>query len=389
MTPASAIKRAAGGAGGHCGYSALSGATSAGLEGLQRGRVAAQRLGHRDVVEVHEPDPRVLGLAGRAGQVVVAQDVDVLRRRPPCRSARARGSGRPRSRRSPGPSSPDLVDERRDLLRRRVLEVGDLDRADDVPAVVAAEVGVGVVVGQQLALGARDRRERRAHRLVELVDLGLELVVVGAEVVRRRPGSRAERSSRTICAYFSAYFGSVQRCGLGLPPDFGNEKSYAYSLSGIDLRAELDDLGAVLHVRLGELLRRLLELQAVDVQHVDRRQQLGDARLGLERVRVRALRDDARDLHAVAADVRDDARDRRDGRADRQLPVVGGVAAAARRERCERDGEQGCVASAEAHAVASLLLSRLARISADLGSTAQYTGTSAVGCSPSCGWRRA
>ena len=180
---------------GHCGYVAVSGATSPGVERLQRARVAAHRLGHRHVVEVHEAHPRVLGVAGRrpAGRRRAARRR--TRRRPPCRSARAPGSGRPPSRRSRGPSSLRTWS----ISAATSFGVGssksrDLDRADDVPAVVAREVRVGVVVGQQLALRARDRRERRAHGLVERVDLRLEPVVVGGEVARR-----CRRRARRAC----------------------------------------------------------------------------------------------------------------------------------------------------------------------------------------------
>ena len=198
----------------------------------------------------------------------------------------------------------DLVDERRDLLRRRVLEVRDLDRADDVPAVVAREVRVGVVVGQQLALRARDRGERRAHRRVERVDLRLELVVVGREVVGVGGVALGQ-----VVADDRGVLQRVRRVG----PEV--RVGLAARTSGTRSRRRTRSRGST-SCRARRSRRRRLRfssassfvgsssLRPLTKRTSSARQQLGDARLGLERVRVRALRDDAGDLHAVAADVR-------------------------------------------------------------------------------------
>ena len=143
----------------HCGYVASSGATLRTSIASQRRGVAAERLGHRDVVEAHQAEPRVLGVAGLARQVVVAEHVDVLDAGLAADLLEHRAGEHLGAEDRRHVLGLDLVDELGDLARRRVLEVGHLDRADHLPAVVLGEVGVGVVVGQQLAL--RDRGERR------------------------------------------------------------------------------------------------------------------------------------------------------------------------------------------------------------------------------------
>ncbi len=168
-------------------------------------------------------------LAGSAGQVVVAEVVDVARRRSRSAICSSIGDGKT--------SEPkigcdvlglDLLDQIDDLGRRWLAEVGRLDRPDHVPAVGVGEVGVGVVVGDQLALFFGDRVEGLTDRGVEVVDECLELVEVGVELLGALRGDRRSSSSRMMSAYTFTSVGSVHRCGFGLPPSSGNEKSYLY-----------------------------------------------------------------------------------------------------------------------------------------------------------------
>ena len=122
----------------------------------QRARVPAEARHHRDEVEAHEPEPGVVGGHPVAPGRSSSRSSSTYRTSvslPICGQHRAGEDLRPEDGRHP--LGPHLVDESGDLLRRRVLEVRDLDRADDLPAVVLPEVRVRVVVGQQLAVARR------------------------------------------------------------------------------------------------------------------------------------------------------------------------------------------------------------------------------------------
>ncbi len=110
--------------------------------------------------------------------------------------------------------------------------------------------------------------------------------------------------------------------GVGLAFLLGEREVVDVILLGQSGGAELDDLGAVGQVGLGQLPGRLFQDQPVEVHDVDARQQLGHTGAGLEGVGIGALRDDAGDVHPVAADVGHDAGDRGDGGGDAQRGVV-------------------------------------------------------------------
>jgi hypothetical protein len=104
-------------------------------------------------------------------------------------------------------------------------------------------------------------------------------------------------------------------------------------------------LGARLQVGGGQLLGRVLQLEAVDEDHVGPGEGAGRAGRRFEGVGVDALGHEPPDLNPVAGDVRHDAGEGRDGGDDVQLGrVVGrlGSARAARRpDQGEGDGD-GC-----------------------------------------------
>ena len=96
-------------------------------------------LDHRDVVEPHQAEPRVLRIARarRAGRRRAARRRTSRRPRWPICSSTGLGEDlRAEDRRHL--LGLDLVDQVGDLLGRRVLEVARLDRADDRPAVASA-----------------------------------------------------------------------------------------------------------------------------------------------------------------------------------------------------------------------------------------------------------
>ena len=212
--------------------------------------VATERRDHRDVVEQHQPEPRVLGIARLAGQVVVAQHVDVLDVRFPTDLLEHRAGEHlgPEDRRHA--LRFDLLDQLGDLARRRILEVRHLDRSDHVPVVLLGEVGVGVVVGEQLA--DRHGGERLAHRRVELVDQGGEGVVVGGVVV-----GVVGVAGRHVVADDLGVAQRHRRVGpqvrIGLAAVLGEREVVDVLVLGDRLLAELDDLGVVGEVGLGEL----------------------------------------------------------------------------------------------------------------------------------------
>jgi hypothetical protein len=292
----------------------------------------------------NQADPRVLGVARRARQVVVAQHVDVVHAGLPADLLQHRAGEDlgPEDRRDA--LLLDLLDQAHHLARCGLLEVLDLDRADHGPVVVPGEVGVGVVVGQQLAVGGRDGRERGPHGPVELVDhRGEPLVVVGVVVSVVGIPFREVVSNDLRIRHRVARVGPEVRVRLAARA--GEREVVGILALGDRLRAELHHLGAVREVGLRELLGRLLQLQPVDVDHVDGGKQLRHARLRLEGVGVGPLGDDPGDVDAVAADARGDARDRRDGGRDPHAAVVtparGVVAATGHRERRERGHEGG------------------------------------------------
>ena len=99
----------------------------------QGGRVAAEGLDHRQVVEAHQAGPGVLRVARRAGQVVVAQDVDVADAGLPPNLGQ-NGLGNTSDPKIAGTSSSRTCSIRRATSRGgRLAEVGDLDRADHPP----------------------------------------------------------------------------------------------------------------------------------------------------------------------------------------------------------------------------------------------------------------
>ncbi len=285
------------------------------VDRLDGRRIAAEPADHRRVVVLHEPEPRVLGLAGSAGKVVVAQRVLVadaggladllehLRRE----DLRAEDGGHA--------LSLDLLDESRNLSRAGIGEVLRLDGADDLPAEVLGEVGVGIVVGHELERAVRHRLLVGADRRRQFVGLGLERGVVVGEV---RGTVRVER--RELVADQGGVLDGVGRIGpqvrvrLALLRGEGEVEDVVRL--GQDLGAELDDRRVLRLVRLGELEGGVLELEAVDHDQVSRAEELGDPRLGLEGVAVRPLGHDPLDLHPVSPDARGDRRDRRDGGGD-------------------------------------------------------------------------
>ena len=160
-----------------------------------------------------------------------------------------------------------------------------------------------------------------AHRGVELVDELGEGGVVGGVVV----GVVGVALGHVVADDLGVAHGQRRvgpQVGVGLAAVLGEREVVDVLVLGDGQRAELDDLGAVRQVGLGQLRGRLLELEAVDEDDVGGRQQLGHARLRLERVRVGALGDDARDVGPVADDVGDDAGDRRDRGGDQQATAV-------------------------------------------------------------------
>ena len=141
----------------------------------------------------------------------------------------------------------DLLDQVDDLSRRRVAEVGRLHRPDHVPAVGVGEVGVGVVVGDQLALLLGDRVERLTDRGVELVDEDLELGEVGVELLGALRRDRAHLLADDVGVHLDQ-----RRVGpqvrVRLAAVLG-EREVVLVLVGLDRPvAELDDLDAVADV---------------------------------------------------------------------------------------------------------------------------------------------
>ena len=122
--------------------------------GPQRRRVATERLGHRDEVESHQAEPRVLGIAGVPGRSSSRSSSTYSNARlaADLLEHRAREHLGPEDRRDA--AGRDLIDQIGDLGRGRILEVGDLDRADDVPVV-------------RLRRSRRRRRGRSAARASE------------------------------------------------------------------------------------------------------------------------------------------------------------------------------------------------------------------------------
>ena len=78
--------------------------------------------------------------------------------------------------------------------------------------------------------------------------------------------------------------------------------------------ADLDEVGARFHVRLGQLSSGVLELETVDEHDVGITEQLRHRRLGLEGVAVGALGDDSLDAGLVPGDGRGDRCDGGDRR---------------------------------------------------------------------------
>src|SRR5262249_45525400 len=76
--------------------------------------------------------------------------------------------------------------------------------------------------------------------------------------------------------------------------------------------ADLDQLGAGLHIGLGQLRGRILELQAVDEYHVGATEHPSGAWRRVERVRVGALGYQAIDDSTITGDIGYDRSDRRD-----------------------------------------------------------------------------
>ena len=265
----------------------------------------------------------MVGVAGTAGEVVVPEAVDVGD------TGLLADLGQDGAREDLGPEDgPDLLrlhlpDEVRDLLRGGVLEAGDLDGADDLPPVVGGEVGVGVVVGEQLPVVGRHGGGGGLHASVEIVDLrgeGRSVRPVGGGVGGVGLAQHARRD------------GGVARGHRGVRPQVRvrlaarlGEREVVQVLARVDRqRAELDHLARRRLVPLGDLLDRVLELEAVDEDHIRGGDQLGDARLGFVGVGVLALGDHPTNLGPVAGHVGHDAGDRRHRGDHLELPPNGG-----------------------------------------------------------------
>jgi hypothetical protein len=114
----------------------------------------------------------VLRGTGPAGEVVVAQFVDIADAGLLSDLVEHRGGEHLGAEDGGDADFLDLPDEPGDILRRRVVEVRQLDGPDHRPAVFLGEVGIGVVIGQELGLEHGGRR--RPDGRVEFVDPGGE-----------------------------------------------------------------------------------------------------------------------------------------------------------------------------------------------------------------------
>ena len=215
--------------------------------------------------------------------------------------------------------------QRRNLARRGLGEVRGLDRADHLQAVARREVGEGVVVGDQFALLRRDGRSGDRDRAVQLAEAGGEALRVGA--VDARPGGVQgdERVAHDLRIDRGEVRGGPEvRIGVA----FGErEGEVEHVLPGADRGvAEQHDRRALAVVRLGELERRQLQIEAVDDDQVGALDVGDSGGRRLEGVAVRALRYQRDDPDAIAADVLDDVAQRGDGSDDEQAVVLSGVA---------------------------------------------------------------
>ncbi len=281
-----------------------------GVERDQLAGVAAEGLDHRDVVGAHQPEPRVLGLARCARQVVVAEVVDVRRTRLPGDLLEHGGGEHLAAEDGRHAELVDLLDEAGDLARGRLPERRRLDRADDRPAVVGGPVRVGVVVREEQALVLGDGGGPGPHRLVERVDLDPE----GGQVGRVRRGVVGVGGGEDVGGEVGVLAGE-DRVGpqmrVRLAAVLGEGEVVAVLVLRQDARAELADRRAIGCVGVGEQAGGLLELEPVEEHDVGVGERGGLARRRLERVAVRALGHDAHDRGVrPGGEVGDDARDR-------------------------------------------------------------------------------
>ncbi len=183
------------------------------------------------------------------------------------------------------------------------------------------------MVGEQHPVLRGDRGEGGAHGAVQPNDDGGEGRLVRGVRIRRWPGrARRGRRGRAPSSARQARVGPEVR--VRLAPRAREGEVVDPLLLGDGQVPELDQLGVVGKRLLGQPPGRLLEPQAVHVEDVRPRQQLGHAGPRLEGVRVGPLRDDPGDPRPVAGDRRDDAGDRGDGGHDAEPAVVGGLVAA-------------------------------------------------------------
>ncbi len=219
------------------------------------------------------------------------------------------------------PFGGDLVDQVGDLLGGRLVERRRLEGTDHREAVVLGEIGVSVVVGDELSLSHRNCLDSRPHRRIERIDLCGECVEVrriDGGVVRIPTGQHVTDDLGVGLRHRRV--GPEVRVGLAA---LEGEREVIYVVRfGKYLGPEFADHGTVLEVGQCKVLRRFFKDESVDEDDVGLLKYYSVTRLWLEGVGIRSFRDDADDRGVrVACDVGDDARDRRDRRGNRQRTV--------------------------------------------------------------------
>ena len=188
---------------------------------------------------------------------------------------------------------PHLVDEAGHVARAGIGEVGGLHGADDVEAVLPRPVRPRIVVRQELARSLGDGRHRLADARVKVVERGGVALEVLGEVLRvRRVGLGESVADALRVLARVRHVHPEMRIGVA----FGlREAEVEQPLIRRDgLVAELHDRRIGPLRRLGQIERRLLQVEPVDDDEVRPRQGRRIGRAGLERVRVRRVGDDAR-----------------------------------------------------------------------------------------------
>ena len=205
------------------------------------------------------------------------------------------------------------------------------------------------MIREQLG-SARDRLLRGAHRGIELHDLRLECRRIGRVRLSIGRISLAQHIADHIRV--GDGIGRIRpQVGIRLAPLLREGEVVDVLRLRQHGRADLDEFRAFLHVGLSQLHRRILELESVDEDDVSPAEQFCHRRLGLEGVTVRALGDDALDLHEITRNRGRDRGDRRDrGRHDESIPRCGFLrGAAAGGEECGESDTDGDVQGASAH----------------------------------------